>query len=197
MMINDAPKTYRNKNYDEWEVNPIENEVWINLTEHNLSRYDVSSFGYVRYSPTGRILKNQVNDNGTTFVTLVSDEDDRKTIQVGKLVLLAFDGEHPNSKFLYVMFRNNDRQDCRLANVDWVTKSKMIKYAKSYSRFEERHEAVLDSNIVEHISGVVYDDVLDASNYLGIEPNYIYHLAKGIHPEGMPHYNLDFQFIDE
>lgn len=93
---------------EEWRVVP------------GASRYEVSSLGRVR-SWTGkspRVLRQHITRQGYRSVQYSDDKRITHTVNVHRLVLLAFVGPPPRSKPL-ACHNNGDKLDNRLSNMRW------------------------------------------------------------------------------
>ncbi len=94
-------------------------------------RYEVSSLGRFRRKATGGILNGTAAHNGYLHITLT--RDGRVFTQIRhRLVALSFLGEPPTPLHVHVNHRNKIRNDNRVSNLEWSTRSENAKHAKSY-----------------------------------------------------------------
>ena len=100
------------------ETNEI--EVWKLIP--GFTNYEASTMGRIRTRTTGRILTQTINQV-TGYVNLSLKQDDGKYIQkyVHRLVLQTFK-PIPNMDELQCDHINNDRQDNRISNLQWLSR---------------------------------------------------------------------------
>lgn len=105
-------------------------EVWKDIEGYE-GLYQVSSLGKVRSLPrnttSGKILKPITHKNGYLFVVLCKDGK-AKLYKVHRLVALAFvPNDDPQYK-IEVNHINEKKNDNRVSNLEWCTKSYNINY---------------------------------------------------------------------
>lgn len=166
------------------------NKTYVGLDFLNLSNYEINQTGDVRNISRQRSLSHQVNKAGTRNVGLIEDDHSRVTYSVAKLVLLGHIGESSNPKKKYILHKDGDRNNVRLSNLKWATKSAVIRYMKSYSQALENSQ-YSDVQIEELTTGTIYRNSLEAAAVTGVAPTDIYHLAIGYN--GIQ--NQGFKFI--
>ena len=115
-------------------------EVWRSI--ENYENYAVSSFGNVKNTKTGRILKAGDNGRGYVIVQLFKDRV-KKTHKIHRLVACAFI-DNPNDK-LCVDHKNNDRTNNNISNLRWATTN------------ENQHNKKLSNNNTSGCKGVNFD----------------------------------------
>ncbi|HDU8662013.1 NUMOD4 motif protein [compost metagenome] len=81
--------------------------------------YEVSSYGNVRNTKTGKVLKQRKNKNGYNRIN-VSQDGKKKTVEVHRLVAETF-LVHQQKIGLVVNHINTDRIDNRASNLEWTT----------------------------------------------------------------------------
>lgn len=101
-------------------------EVWKPL--RNFPKYDVSSAGRIRNIRTQRIQKLVPNEKGYLKVGLYKDKK-RHSIKASRVIADTFLGEHPE---MDVRYKDGDRSNICADNLEWCTRSELIKDA--YSR---------------------------------------------------------------
>ena len=166
------------------------NKTYVGLDFLNLSNYEISQTGDVRNISRHRSLSHQVNKAGVRNVGLIEDDNSRVTYSVAKLVLLGHVGESSNPKKKYILHKDGDRNNVRLSNVKWATKSTVIYYMKSFSQTLGVSQ-YSDVPIEELTTGTIYRNSLEAAAVTGVAPTDIYHLAIGYN--GIQ--NQGFEFI--
>lgn len=100
-------------------------EVW--KPAHNFPNYCSSSEGEIKNIRTQRIQKPTPNKNGCLKVSLYKDRK-RYTAKVHRVIAESFLGEHPG---MDVRHKDNDRSNNRPDNLEWCTRSDLIKAAYS------------------------------------------------------------------
>lgn len=96
-------------------------EIWKKV--HGLRHYEVSNFGNIRNTDNGGyVTQYKVNDNSTWYVTL-SNKSIRNTMTVAKVVMMSFnDFFYENVEHYRVIFKDKDRDNCALDNLDIISK---------------------------------------------------------------------------
>lgn len=171
---------------------PYAFEVWTSLDFVGYPKHEISSWGNVRYEPTGRLLKIRENNNRTCYVTLTRDGS-RQNFHVGELVLLAFEGPHPNIRYNSVIFKDCRRDNAFIGNLMWALKSEMLRYNRS-CQVALVNGYYKTEHIVNITTGRSYSGALEAAAYEGIPPTEIYRLAHGLSVDGAPTRNVKFDF---
>lgn len=165
------------------------NKTYVGLDFLNLSNYEINQAGDVRRISPQRSLTHQVNKAGTRNIGLIEDDHSRVTYSVAKLVLLGYIGESSDPRKKYIIHKDGDRNNVRLSNLKWATKSAVIHYMKSYSQALENSQ-YSDIPIEELTTGRVFANSLEAAVATGVAPTDIYHLAVGYN--GIPSQGLKF-----
>lgn len=165
-------------------------DTYVGLDFLNLSNYEINQSGDVRNISRQRSLSQQVNKAGVRYVGLKNDDRTQVTYSVAKLVLLGYVGESSNPKKKYILHKDGDRNNVRLSNLKWATKSTVIYYMKSFSQTLGVSQ-YSDVQIEELTTGTTYKNSLEAAAVTGVAPTDIYHLAIGYN--GIQ--NQGFEFI--
>lgn len=166
------------------------NKTYVGLDFLNLSNYEINQSGDVRNISRQRSLSHQVNKAGVRYVGLKNDDRTQVTYSVAKLVLMGYVGESSNPKKKYILHKDGDRNNVRLSNLKWATKSTVIRYMKSFSQTIGVSQ-YSDVPIEELTTGTIYRNSLEAAAVTGVAPTDIYHLAIGYN--GIQ--NQGFEFI--
>jgi hypothetical protein len=125
-----------------YENNLIKLNVEVFRSVENYDNYAVSSFGRVKNTKTGRILKAGLNRNGY-FIVMLCENAIKKTYLVHRLVACAFI-DNPDNKEC-VDHKNNDRTSNQLTNLRWATTN------------ENQHNKKLSNNNTSGCKGVNFD----------------------------------------
>ena len=120
--------------------NTISRETWEPVPIKDFSgSYSVSSLGRVRRDApgtrgcvAGRILKNNRDRKGYPCVTL-STAHGESIVRVHRLVAAAFIGD-PTESRPHVNHKNSDRQDNRVENLEWVSRSENMAHCSRAGR---------------------------------------------------------------
>lgn len=99
-------------------------EIWKLIEE--APSYSVSSLGRVKRVKTGRILKSSLNSDGYPQVILCAGLSQKLTRRIHRLVAETFI-PNPLGK-PDVNHLNEDKQDARVVNLEWCTKSENMRY---------------------------------------------------------------------
>lgn len=151
-------------------------EEWVDLSPYKLSNYDISSFGNIRYGPTGRSLRRQVNRNDTVYATVYHDFRGKSSIQIAKLVLWGFVGEDEDPSFTQPLHKDANRLNNRLTNLKWETRPFVIRYNKSFKTTMDNPKYHL-TPITNLDNGEQYSNCIEAAIKTGVPPTDIYTLA--------------------
>lgn len=165
------------------------NKTYVGLDFLNLSNYEINQAGDVRRISTQRSLSQHVNKAGCRYVGVMNDDRTQVIYAVAKLVLMGHIGESSNPRKKYTIHKDGDRNNVRLSNLKWATKSAVIHYMKSYAQALEISQ-YSDIQIEELTTGRVFANSLEAATVTGVAPTDIYHLAVGYN--GIPSQGLKF-----
>lgn len=151
-------------------------EEWVDLSPYKLSNYDISSFGNIRYGPTGRSLRRQVNKSDTVYSTVYHDFRGKTSIQIAKLVLWGFVGEDEDPSFVYPLHRDGNRLNNRLTNLKWETRAFVMRYNKSFesARNDPQYHLTPITNLD---NGEQYSNCIEAAIKTGVPPTDILTLS--------------------
>lgn len=95
-------------------------ETWKPL--RNFPSYDGSTDGRIMNIKTQRVLKTFTNEHGYKLVCLRKNGK-QYTVKVAKVIAETFIGECPG---LDISYKNGDRSDCCVDNLEWRTRSETI-----------------------------------------------------------------------
>ena len=98
-----------------------EKEIWLEISDHE--EYEVSNFGNIIKSKTGKMLTPKI-ENGNYNVVLVCSDGKRRTYLIHRLVALAF-LENPEKKDL-VIHKDKNKSNNRVSNLEWKTRSELM-----------------------------------------------------------------------
>ena len=168
---------------------------YVRLNFLNLSNYEINQAGDVRRVSSKRSLSHQVNKAGTRNVGLMDDDHTRVVYSVSKLVLLAHIGESSDPKKKYILHKDGDRNNTRLSNLKWATKSAVIRYTKSYVQALEKPQYI-NVQIKEMNTGTVFMNSLEASAITGVAPTDVYHSAIGYDIPCVPSHIFKFAAVN-
>lgn len=104
-------------------------EVW--KTINGFPKYEVSNTGkiisFVKFS-SGKILRQSLRGKGYKFVGLVNSENNRKQLNVHRVVIENFKQEKISADY-QCNHINGVKTDNRIDNLEWVTRSGNMKHA--------------------------------------------------------------------
>ena len=100
-------------------------ELWKPLK--NFPGYEGSTEGRIRNIRTQHIQRPRVNDKGYLKVDIYINKR-RRNVKVSRLIAEAFHGSHPG---MDVRYKDNDRSNVSADNLEWCTRSELIKDAYS------------------------------------------------------------------
>lgn len=152
-------------------------EYWAPIEE--LPNFEVSTFGRVANRDTGRILTNQVNQNG--FVQVVMTYGGKPYCRaVHKLMALAFLGDPPMG---YVpVHRDENRQNNIIDNIEWIP----LSTANRLTRQRKQQVASVKKEVICLENGETWPDTLEAAKDLRIiESDLILAINLRIQHKGM------------
>lgn len=98
-------------------------EIWKPL--RNFPSYDGSTEGRIRNIKTRRIMKTFTDERGYIKVCLRKNNQSY-TVKAARVLAETFLGEHPD---LDVTYKDLDRSNLRINNLEWCTRSKVIQDA--------------------------------------------------------------------
>ena len=150
--------------------------MWKSIDDYD-GKYEVSDDGMVRNAKTKHVLKPYLNYNGYLRVFPYFDGK-CKTTFIHRLVAKAFvDNPDPERK-IYVNHINENKQDNRADNLEWVTPSENIIYGNGHKNRVKSLSMplvmILDSGM-----RVMFESAHDAEARTGIPAKAIQKCAKG------------------
>lgn len=110
-------------------------EVWKPIK--NFPSYDCSSEGRIMNVRTQRIQKLIPNEKGYLKVGLYKNKK-RYSVKASRVIADTFLGEHPG---MDVRYKDGDRLNIRVDNLEWCTRSELIKDAYSSGTKKPRNRA--------------------------------------------------------
>lgn len=120
----------------------LENEVWKIIPEYPL--YEISSYGQVRRiadscrgHKAGYLLVGNHNDHGYAGVTIRDKFGKQRSVTRHRLVASAFLDKPTDPTFTDVNHKNGIRDDNRVENLEWISKSLNRHY--SIQNFDTMH----------------------------------------------------------
>ena len=132
-------------------------EIWVSLLSHGYN-YDVSNYGNIRNINSGKILKNNINKYGYSYV-IIHD----KNIKCHQLVAIGFLGHKPDGTTKIVVDHiNNNRSDNRLQNLQLISNRENIARSKTNktgyrgvsNHYGDKFKAYININKVHYTIGI-------------------------------------------
>jgi len=156
-------------------------EQWHDLAMHRCSAYSVSSFGRVYNKDTDRMMSLSKNQQGFLKVSLITDQRERVTLQVNRLVAHFF---LPGFTEIFntPIHLNGNRDHIFVKNLMWRPRW----FALSYHRQFDHNRYLIDDPLEEIDTGEIFegsrpvirrygllerDIVQDLVNQRGVFPN--------------------------
>lgn len=141
-------------------------ERWEQIKEFPL--YEVSSFGDIRNSLSGRILKAQQNQGGNQIVGL-RHLGSTATRSVARIVAIAFHGEPEGDSDTWPqntpMHLDHDRSNCRASNLIWRPRWYAIQYMQEWERGPSEDPTW---QVIDLRTSQVYPNAFEAGHTLGV-----------------------------
>lgn len=148
-------------------------ERWARIEDFPL--YEVSSFGNIRNSLSGVLLKPQKNQGGNRMVRL-RHLGETSTRGVARIVCTAFNGAPDEDDGLWPqntpMHLDHDRDNCYASNLIWRPRWYAIQYMQEWSNgpTKEPNRQVIDLRTAQ-----VYSNAFEAGHELGILERFVNH----------------------
>lgn len=101
------------------------------MPAYGFDGYSVTREGLVLNDRTGMALRGYCNQNGVLQLGLMRDGEQHKRA-VGKLVLLSWQGPHPNPRFDSAIFLDGNRANCHIDNLMWRPRWFAIRYQRQH-----------------------------------------------------------------
>lgn len=144
-------------------------EIWKPLKD--FPSYNGSSEGRIMNIRTRRILKTCTNDRGYIQVCLRKNNQ-QYTVRVARILAETFLGERPG---MVVAYKNGDRSDVRVDNLEWSTRKDIAREAfDSGRRHAPRSTAI---RVIE--TGKEYATVTECANDTGCCKREIFKYLSG------------------
>ena len=164
-------------------------ERWTTIDESIIKNikplYFVSTFGRV-YSYNTNSFINGSYRSGYRNISVKTKDNKSCTIQVHRLVMLAFHPiEHPEN-FVVNHIDGNKSNDC-IWNLEWCTHAQNTAHAcmiglMSYNNGENNRSAVITENQAEAICKMLISgkyNCLEIANIIGCAPGIVYQISAG------------------
>lgn len=143
-----------------------EHVIWKKLDNHE--GYSVSSDGRVRNDQSNRIMKPQVNQGGTAFVSLRDSVEKKYVVtSIGILVASAFVSGRTNNESS-VLHLDGDLSNNRASNLRWVARWHALAYHKELQTYKSPTRRRIKDDL-----GRVYEGVIQAAMATGALPSAI------------------------
>lgn len=136
-------------------------EIWKRLDD--FPKYEVSTYGNVRYEATGAILRLFENKDGVVHVGLMKDGSQRRR-SVAKLVCQTFMPQLYPAHDTPICL-NGDRWDMHIDNLVWRPRWFAVKYNK---QFKEKPQYRISRPIRSVKTGEMYRDTWDCATKNGL-----------------------------
>lgn len=132
-------------------------EIWKPL--RNFPSYNGSSEGRIMNIRTQRIMKTFKNDNGYIQVCLRKNNK-QYTVKVARVIAETFLGEQPG---MDVAYKNGDRSDVRIDNLEWCTRQEIIQ--RAFERGTKIPSRQIPVRVIE--TGEVYNSIRACARDIG------------------------------
>lgn len=99
--------------------------LWKSLSDFN--RYEISNTGLIFDKQLGKVISQQINEDGYRCVTLRDDLGNRKTFKVHRLVALLYI-DNPENKET-INHKDAVKTNNIWTNLEWATRSENIQHA--------------------------------------------------------------------
>ena len=151
-------------------------EIWKPV--RNFPSYDCSNYGRIRNIKTQRILRTNSDPNGYIKACLQKNNS-QYTMKVAKLIAETFLGEHPG---MDVRYKDNDRSNVCLDNLEWCTRSELI--GDAYKRGSKKPYQSIPIRVVE--TGEVYESIKACADDISCDSSHIrqYFAGRCSHVKG-------------
>lgn len=176
-------------------------EIWVPI--HHNPMYEVSNFGAVRNTRSGRMIVQSISGAGNRVIGIRTPDGDNKLLMVARLVAEYFVPkvyDLPESAieaweldpelFDTVVHKDIDRGNNHWSNLRWRSRSFAIMYRK-----EQREWAVArDLPVADPETGIVYHDSYEAGKDRCLLPSEIrrsaYHAFQYRYQPSVPPYRV-------
>lgn len=171
----------------------MKKEIWKDLNESlPFTGYQVSSEGRVRcfrdshgnITDTYRILKPCINKDGYYEITLYTDDHQKKTKRVHKLVANAFLGCRPN---LVVDHKDSNKLNNSAYNLQCVTPAMNSRLAKEAGLYKTKPIRIVET-------GEIFDSIKSCAIAINGRPEDIAHYFSGRYDS---YKGFHFEFVDK
>ena len=154
--------------------------------------YAISDKGNLKNLRTNQILKPSTNKDGYKSV-LLSKNGKKMSIRIHRLVALYF-LENPN-KYPDVNHKNGIKDDNRVENLEWCSKSMNVKHAYDNNliktTYSNKDILVYDKETGEHL--FTFESVSQCCNMLNLNSSPVYSVLKN---KRSHHKGFIFKYID-
>lgn len=157
------------------------NECWVDA--YDFPNYEVSTHGRIRNKRTGKVLRQTLNGDGYSTITLQVDTKKNKNVGVHRVVAKSFYG-NPSEPRMQVNHVNSIRDDNHVLNLEWVTPKENVIHAYRHGNLDPMIglKRAIEVNkrpvrIVE--TGQVFASLQDCADYLGVTRGNISRVLTG------------------
>lgn len=153
----------------------------------NFQRYEVSDFGEIRNTKTGRILKER---NGHEYPTVtLYNQDGPRDVRIHKVVAETFyDGDHSG---MDVNHKDGCKNNNNISNLEWCTRSENLKHAyKTGLKSPSGPYEIQKVKIVE--TGEIYESLRECARNIGGSQS---HISRCLTGERRTHKGYHFERV--
>ena len=151
-----------------------EKEIWKDIPGFE-GHYQASTLGRIksldRKDTLGRSLKGRIMKQGETrgkYLTVgLSKNEVRKTYRVNRLILMTF-CPCENMEILEANHKNENRQDNRLENLNWLTSQENSVWNDKHKRTGEKNKNKNGKKVICLETGEIFPSLREASRQTGI-----------------------------
>jgi len=108
--------------------------IWRNIP--GFSKYQASNKGFIRNTKTKYVRKNSKTLNGYSRVSLIGDDEKKKSLRVHRIIANSFIPNPENKPT--VNHKNHKRSDNRLENLEWMTQREQNLHSRKNKQIRGR-----------------------------------------------------------
>lgn len=172
------------------EEDEFENENWRPIDPKNIrgrDGYMISDLGRLR-NPRGAPIKGYTGKKKKSYVRIgIGNEHYQLHILIAKTFLPNFYGKP------HVNHRNGIKTDCKVYNLEWVTRSENVRHALDTGLNPNAKKVEFVNNGVT----TVYKSAHEAADKLGVNLNTVSLLCKGTQKNNRKYPNATFKYVYE